>query len=86
MTFNGWWATLTTREQARMVRDDVAEAWKAATSAEREECAKVCEALPRKFRVSDGPNPCSIKDECAAAIRTRSNVKCGSLMTESFPS
>ena len=41
MTFDDWWATLTTREQARMMKDDCAEAWQEAF---REGYgAKVCE-------------------------------------------
>jgi hypothetical protein len=43
-------------------------------AAEREACANVCETLPPRFRISDGPNPDLVQDECAAAIRARSNA------------
>ena len=46
-TFNDWWATLTTREQARMVKGDLSEAWETAAKIEREACAKESELLLR---------------------------------------
>jgi hypothetical protein len=61
MTFNEWWATLDTREQARMVKADVAEACAAiATCAkqcmgrhsldvEAQECAKAVRKLKEKI-------------------------------------
>jgi hypothetical protein len=58
MNFYDWWATLTTREQARMVKDDCAEAWQEgfkdgyekgvsafhdSVKIEREACANICD-------------------------------------------
>ncbi len=58
MTFENWWATLTTLEQARIVKHDCAEAWQEAfregyekgvaafheaVKMEREECANICD-------------------------------------------
>jgi len=81
MTFENWWATLTTREQARMVRDDVAEAWEAATAAEREACAMVCEEVVTHQAGYggqwEGYGPVKTQRDgkaCAAAIRERSNA------------
>ena len=70
--FDEWWATLTTREQARMVRDDVAEAWDTATKAEREACADACEAQTEGFAVRSKWDDAALS--CARAIRMRSNA------------
>lgn len=72
MTFNDWWETLTTREQARMVRDDVAEAWDTATKAEREACADACEAQTEGFAATSTWDEAALS--CARAIRMRSNA------------
>jgi len=48
MTFEQWWATLTTREQARMVRADIEEAWNTATKAADEATEKI-DALQAKI-------------------------------------
>ena len=40
-------------------------AYKAGAAAEREACAKVCESLPMQQEID-------VRDECAAAIRARS--------------
>ena len=64
MKFDDWWATLTTREQARMVKDDCSEAWHEgfkdgyekgvsafheSVKIEREACARVCESEADKM-------------------------------------
>jgi hypothetical protein len=41
--------------------------WNAATKAEREACAKVCEGLPMQQEVD-------VRDQCAIAIRNRGNT------------
>ena len=84
MTFNDWWKTLTTREQARTVKGDVAEAWNAAVTAEREACARVCETLSltieaHKYPSSDERHLMAVAEAgCrgafANAIRMRSNA------------
>lgn len=69
MTFEGWIAKM---RAARKVPFGTAyesfarEAWMAAKKVERESCAKVCEEL-------DTYEP-EIRQECADAIRKRSNV------------
>jgi hypothetical protein len=62
MTFEKWWATLTTREQARMVKEDVLEAWNTSQASEREACAKLCESMNGERN-----------GDCAEAIRARSD-------------
>ena len=42
-------------------------AWQAATRAEREECAKVCDEYAK-----ESSNPMNFAENCAAAIRARS--------------
>ena len=84
MTFDEWWGTLTTREQARMVKDDVAEAWQAAfqdgyekgiaafheaVKVEREACAKVCEEFGKEWMCPH------TTDEIATLIRRRFNAE-----------
>lgn len=44
MNFDEWWDALETREQHKLDRTLVAEAWSVATAGEREACAKVCDA------------------------------------------
>ena len=83
MNFYDWWATLTTREQARMVKDDCAEAWQEgfkdgyekgvsafhdSVKIEREACAKVCDDQANE------PECPERAKYCAAAIRMRSNA------------
>jgi hypothetical protein len=73
MTFENWWATLTTREQARMVRDDVVEAWNAATIAEREACANRAKAaIDPELETADGE---SLQQHVEDEIMARSNAK-----------
>lgn len=54
----GGWQTL----------EDMVKFGLAVARAENAVCAKLCRELPPKFRVSDGPNPVKISDECAAAL------------------
>ncbi len=72
-TFDDWWATLTTREQARMTKADVTEAWEAAVLAEREACARVCDALAGDEYLSPRDRACAV--DCATDIRERSNAE-----------
>ena len=74
MTFDEWWDAIC-EEVWRMddpeTADFVRAAWEAATQAERERCAKLCDALP-----ANDPKGGWFNDdmsagayECAAAIR-----------------
>jgi hypothetical protein len=79
MTFEEWWATLTTREQARMVKEDVLEAWNTSQASEREACAKVCEDISDEYQKREGHKYPEMKtdaqsgaSDCVYAILARS--------------
>lgn len=64
-------------------REDIEAAYNAGVEAEREECAKLCEALPRmgeKYEIPGVGLASNItgRKECADAIRMRSNAFTGS--------
>ena len=75
-TFDDWWATLTTREQARMVKEDTRKAWEAATAIEREACAKLCEAMECRTYDKGTPERRAWNEatmDCGKTIRMRAN-------------
>jgi len=76
MTFDEWWTAICEelwRMDGRESADFARAAWNAATKAERERCAELCDALP-----ANDPKGAWFNDdmsagarECAAAIRAR---------------
>lgn len=66
MTFDEWWKEQPTRFTAAGFKDDAREIWEAATMAEREACAQLCENDENGFSTEG--------KWCAAAIRARSNL------------
>lgn len=53
MTFNQWWATLTDKEQKLLGQHNARFVWDAAATAEREACAKVCDELAARDKLSN---------------------------------
>lgn len=71
MTFDEWWRNAIARHLHRP--ESIAEAaWQAATLAEREECAKVCDVFPSRYLSSYEEGVQDAKLNCAEAIRARS--------------
>jgi len=71
MSFEEWWGHQPTRETAKMFKEEAQEIWDAATAAEREACAKVCEAQADSVcHGHRGAAPVKAY-MCAAAIRER---------------
>ena len=74
MTFDEWWDSLTTRQQAQIPKETAKEVWVAATESENEACAKVAEQMPSvritRWSGEESSRPATRK-EIAESIRAR---------------
>ena len=66
MTFDEWWELHGSKWALPNERLIAKQAWQAATLAEQEECAKVCDEYAK-----ESSNPMNFAENCAAAIRAR---------------
>lgn len=73
MTFEEWWANWSPEPVKDEYERTLAKrAWEAATKAEREACAKVCENMANGHTTTKAS--ALMARECMAAIRMRSNA------------
>lgn len=70
MTFEEWWVAQPARLDAAVVKNDARAIWDAATKAEREACAKVCDEFADKLHYGEC---CDEVTMCAEEIRMRPN-------------
>lgn len=76
MNFEEWYEEARTKEPYLNRGISQRDIWEAATKAEREACAKVCEAVIEDYRGSNmGKCAEVVGDKCVDAIRERSNDK-----------
>jgi hypothetical protein len=76
MTFEEWWETEGRKWEPSGQSNVAWMAWEAATTAERERCAKVCEDVSDEFQLNEGKKYAELKTDaesgalhCAARIR-----------------
>lgn len=81
MTFEEWAAD--GKKLGGMELELARSAWDAATKAEREACAKVCDLGIHQVRENGWIDAANERARCAAAIRERSNAKLTGSGTES---